>query len=139
MWRRSYARRIPDMTVELLPMSTKGDRIQDRSLAAIGGKGLFIKELETALEDRRADMAVHSMKDVPGDLPDGLMIAAVLPRADARDALITQRPPEARGFAARRTARHVESQAPSAVLGRAAGFAHRGAARQRRYPPETLG
>jgi hydroxymethylbilane synthase len=70
-------------------MSTKGDRILDRSLAAIGGKGLFIKELEAALEDRRADMAVHSMKDVPGDLPAGLLIAAVLPRVDARDALIS--------------------------------------------------
>lgn len=79
----------PDMVVELLAMSTKGDRIQDRSLAAIGGKGLFIKELETALEDRRADMAVHSMKDVPGDLPDAFVIAAVLPRLDARDALIS--------------------------------------------------
>lgn len=77
------------LSVELVPMSTKGDRIQDRSLAAIGGKGLFIKELEVALEERRADIAVHSMKDVPGDLPGGLMIAAVLPRADARDALIT--------------------------------------------------
>ena len=83
----------PGISVELLPMSTKGDRIQDRSLAAIGGKGLFIKELEAALEDGRADMAVHSMKDVPGDLPTGLMIAAVLPRADARDALITRGPP----------------------------------------------
>jgi hydroxymethylbilane synthase len=69
-------------------MTTKGDRIQDRSLAAIGGKGLFIKELETAIQDRSADMAVHSMKDMPGDLPDGLSIAAVLPRADARDALL---------------------------------------------------
>jgi len=77
------------LAVELVPMSTKGDRIQDRSLAAIGGKGLFIKELETALEERRADLAVHSMKDVPSDLPSGLVIAAVLPRADARDALIT--------------------------------------------------
>jgi hydroxymethylbilane synthase len=82
----------PEISVALLPMSTKGDRILDRSLAAIGGKGLFIKELETALEDRRADLAVHSMKDVPGDLPSGLMIAAVLTRADARDALITRGP-----------------------------------------------
>ncbi len=81
----------PHMVVELLPMTTKGDRIQDRSLAAIGGKGLFIKELETALEDRRADVAVHSMKDVPGDLPDAFVIAAVLPRLDARDALISCR------------------------------------------------
>lgn len=80
----------PGIAVELLPMSTKGDRILDRSLAAIGGKGLFIKELETALEDRRADLAVHSMKDVPGDLSDDLTIAAVLPRADPFDALITR-------------------------------------------------
>jgi hydroxymethylbilane synthase len=76
------------LRVELVPMSTKGDRIQDRSLAAIGGKGLFIKELEVALEERRADIAVHSMKDVPGDLPEGLSITAVLPRADPRDALL---------------------------------------------------
>jgi hydroxymethylbilane synthase len=76
------------LRVELVPMSTKGDRIQDRSLAAIGGKGLFIKELEVALEEQRADIAVHSMKDVPGELPDGLEIAAVLPRADPRDALL---------------------------------------------------
>jgi hydroxymethylbilane synthase len=79
----------PGLEVELVPMSTKGDRIQDRSLAAIGGKGLFIKELEVAIEDGRADIAVHSMKDVPGDLPAGLLIGAVLPRADARDALLT--------------------------------------------------
>jgi hydroxymethylbilane synthase len=83
--RRAHA----GVDVELVPISTKGDRIQDRSLAAIGGKGLFIKELEVALEEHRADMAVHSMKDVPSDLPDGFVIAAVLPRADARDALLT--------------------------------------------------
>lgn len=57
------------LSVELLPMSTQGDRIQDRSLAAIGGKGLFIKELELALAERRADIAVHSMKDVPAEMP----------------------------------------------------------------------
>ncbi len=79
----------PGLEVELVPMLTQGDRIQDRSLAAIGGKGLFIKELEVALEEHRADMAVHSMKDLPGDLPAGLTIAAVLERADARDALLT--------------------------------------------------
>jgi hydroxymethylbilane synthase len=73
----------------MVPISTKGDRIQDRSLAAIGGKGLFIKELEVAIEERRADIAVHSMKDVPSDLPEGFLIAAVLPRADPRDALLT--------------------------------------------------
>ena len=79
----------PGLTVELVPLLTQGDRIQDRSLASIGGKGLFIKELEVAIEDLRADIAVHSMKDVPADIPEGLMIAAVLPRADPRDALVT--------------------------------------------------
>jgi hydroxymethylbilane synthase len=77
--------------VQLLPMSTQGDRIQDRSLAAIGGKGLFIKELEVALAERRADIAVHSMKDVPADMPPGFVIAAFLARADPRDALLCRR------------------------------------------------
>jgi hydroxymethylbilane synthase len=76
------------LEVVLVPMVTQGDRIQDRSLAAIGGKGLFIKELEVALEDQRADIAVHSMKDLPADLAAGLTIGAVLERADARDALV---------------------------------------------------
>ena len=83
--RRAHA----GLAVELVPIVTQGDRIQDRSLAAIGGKGLFIKELEVALEERRADIAVHSMKDLPGALPEGLGIEAVLERADARDALLT--------------------------------------------------
>ena len=77
------------LEIQLVPLLTQGDRIQDRTLAAIGGKGLFIKELEVAIEDLRADIAVHSMKDVPADLPDGLAIEAVLTRADTRDALVT--------------------------------------------------
>ena len=81
----------PGLHVELVPMTTQGDRIQDRSLAAIGGKGLFIKELEVAMEERRADIAVHSMKDVPADLPPGFAIGAILPRADTHDALISNR------------------------------------------------
>jgi hydroxymethylbilane synthase len=83
--RRTHA----GLEVELVPIVTQGDRIQDRSLAAIGGKGLFIKELEIALEEHRADIAVHSMKDLPGTLPPGLTIAAVLERVDPRDALLT--------------------------------------------------
>ena len=79
----------PGLQIELVPLLTQGDRIQDRTLAAIGGKGLFIKELEVAIEDLRADIAVHSMKDVPADLPHGLTIGAVLQRADPRDALVT--------------------------------------------------
>jgi hydroxymethylbilane synthase len=82
----------PGLTIEIVPMSTQGDRVQDRSLAAIGGKGLFVKELELALIERRADIAVHSMKDVPGELGDDLTIGAALERADPRDALLTAGP-----------------------------------------------
>lgn len=74
--------------LELVIIKTSGDRITDRPLAEAGGKGLFVKELEEALFDGRVDLAVHSMKDVPGVLPDGLVIAAALPREDARDALL---------------------------------------------------
>jgi hydroxymethylbilane synthase len=81
----------PQLVVTLLPMSTKGDEVLDRSLAAIGGKGLFIKELEIALAEGRADIAVHSMKDVPAEMPAGFVIGAVLPRADPRDAFLATR------------------------------------------------
>ncbi len=75
-------------SVTLVPMSTQGDQILDRSLQKIGGKGLFIKELEVAMLAGGADIAVHSMKDMPVDLPDGFCIAAVLPRGNAADALV---------------------------------------------------
>src|SRR5579862_3838158 len=74
--------------LETLVIRTTGDQITDRSLADLGGKGLFTKELEEALKDRRIDLAVHSLKDMPAPLPDGLAIACHLPREDARDALI---------------------------------------------------
>ncbi len=74
--------------LELVVIKTSGDKITDRPLAEAGGKGLFVKELEEALADGRVDLAVHSMKDVPGVLPDGMVIAAALPREDARDGLI---------------------------------------------------
>ena len=74
--------------VQLVPLSTRGDEILDRSLQKIGGKGLFIKELEVAMQEGRADIAVHSMKDVPVDMPEGFCVAAVLPRANAADALV---------------------------------------------------
>jgi len=70
----------PALAVELLPMTTRGDELLDRRLDTVGGKGLFIKELETALADGRAELAVHSMKDVPADLPPGFQIAAILGR-----------------------------------------------------------
>lgn len=79
------------VTVELLGMTTRGDQILDVALSKVGGKGLFVKELETALEDRRADLAVHSLKDVPMELPDGFALAAVLEREDPRDAFVSPR------------------------------------------------
>src|SRR3954470_19593696 len=81
---------------ELLPMSTEGDRILDRSLAEVGGKGLFVKELEQALFEGRADLAVHSAKDVPFALPEGFVLSAFPAREDPRDALIA---PFAKTFA----------------------------------------
>ena len=79
------------VAVELLGMTTRGDQILDRTLAKVGGKGLFVKELEAALEDGRADLAVHSLKDVPMQLPDGFVLAAVLTREDPRDAFVSPR------------------------------------------------
>ena len=78
-------------TVDLLPMTTQGDRVLDRSLSKIGGKGLFVKELETALEAGQAHLAFHSLKDVPMVLPSGFELAAVLTREDARDAFVSNR------------------------------------------------
>jgi hydroxymethylbilane synthase len=75
--------------VTLLGMTTKGDQILDRSLSKVGGKGLFVKELEMALEEGRADIAVHSLKDVPMDLPDGFTLACVMEREDPRDAWVS--------------------------------------------------
>lgn len=77
--------------VELLGMTTQGDQILDRALSKVGGKGLFVKELETALADGRAHLAVHSLKDVPMDLPPGFVLAAVLEREDPRDAFVSNR------------------------------------------------
>jgi hydroxymethylbilane synthase len=79
----------PDTEVEILGMTTTGDQILDSPLARIGGKGLFVKELEQALADGRADLAVHSMKDVPMHLPDGFALAATGEREDPRDAFVS--------------------------------------------------
>jgi hydroxymethylbilane synthase len=83
----------PTCDVDILGMSTRGDRILDRSLAKIGGKGLFVKELENALTTNAAQIAVHSMKDVPMDLPEGFAIGAILEREDPRDAFVSNRFP----------------------------------------------
>ncbi len=77
--------------VSLLGMTTRGDQILDRSLSKVGGKGLFVKELEVALEEGHADLAVHSLKDVPMDLPDGFALACVMEREDPRDAFVSGR------------------------------------------------
>jgi hydroxymethylbilane synthase len=75
--------------VTLLGMTTKGDQILDRALSQVGGKGLFVKELEVAIEEGRADLAVHSLKDVPMELPEGFELACVMTREDPRDALVS--------------------------------------------------
>jgi hydroxymethylbilane synthase len=79
------------LAVELLGMTTRGDQILDRALSKVGGKGLFVKELETALESGEAHLAVHSLKDVPMDLPEGFALAAIWEREDPRDALVSNR------------------------------------------------
>lgn len=96
LWQAEHVRaqllaRNADLRVELVKITTSGDRILDRPLATVGGKGLFIKELEQALFDGRADLAVHSMKDLTVTLPDALQVAAVLQRADPRDAFVSNR------------------------------------------------
>lgn len=81
----------PGLMTELVPMTTRGDQLLDAPLAKVGGKGLFVKELEVGLLEGFADIAVHSMKDVPVDFPDGLHLAAILEREDPRDALVSNR------------------------------------------------
>jgi hydroxymethylbilane synthase len=87
----SLCRAHPALTTTELQVVTTGDRVTDRPLADIGGKGLFVKEIEEALLDRRADLAVHSIKDVPGVLPEGLVLACIPRREDPRDVLVAPR------------------------------------------------
>jgi len=94
LWQAHYVRDklityYPHLTVELVPMVTKGDVILDTPLAKVGGKGLFVKELEVALLEKRADIAVHSMKDVPVEFPDGLGLVTICEREDPRDAFVS--------------------------------------------------
>jgi hydroxymethylbilane synthase len=96
LWQAEHVRarltsRYPGTAVDLLGVTTQGGRVIDRPLATIGGKGLFIKELENALREGRADIAVHSLKDVPMDMPDGFVLAAISAREDARDAFVSNR------------------------------------------------
>ena len=94
MWQAEHIRDrlaalYPDKTVSILGMTTRGDQILDVTLSKIGGKGLFVKELEVALMEGRADLAVHSMKDVPMELPEGYLLTAIGAREDARDAFVS--------------------------------------------------
>ncbi|RYF84192.1 MAG: hydroxymethylbilane synthase [Comamonadaceae bacterium] len=92
LWQAEHVRALlqeQGHTVALLGMTTRGDQILDRTLSKVGGKGLFVKELETALDEGRADIAVHSLKDVPMELPAGFELAAVLDREDPRDAFVS--------------------------------------------------
>jgi len=94
LWQTEYVKKLllshfPEMQVEIIGMTTRGDKILDVPLSKVGGKGLFVKELETALFDKTADIAVHSMKDVPMELPDGLIIPTICERADPRDAFVS--------------------------------------------------
>ena len=95
LWQAEHVRGLLEqrlgLTVRVLGMTTRGDQILDRTLSKVGGKGLFVKELEAALEDGRAHLAVHSLKDVPMELPAGFVLAAVLEREDARDAWVSNR------------------------------------------------
>ncbi len=94
MWQAEHVRvrlqqLYPQCDVKILGMTTRGDQILDRTLSKVGGKGLFVKELEVAMAEGRADLAVHSLKDVPMELPEGFALAAVLEREDPRDAFVS--------------------------------------------------
>ena len=94
MWQAEHVRDrlralYPACAIEILGMTTRGDQILDRTLSKVGGKGLFVKELEVAMAEGRADLAVHSLKDMPMDMPEGFALSAVLERADARDAFVS--------------------------------------------------
>ncbi|MDP2001097.1 MAG: hydroxymethylbilane synthase, partial [Rhodoferax sp.] len=92
MWQAEHVKSLLEKhghQITLLGMTTLGDQILDRTLSKVGGKGLFVKELEVALEQGRADLAVHSLKDVPMALPDGFVLACVMEREDPRDAFVS--------------------------------------------------
>jgi hydroxymethylbilane synthase len=90
--KRRLEQAAPHLALEIVPIRTSGDRMASASLANVGGKGLFVRELEQALTARRVDIAIHSMKDLPAKLASGFRIAVVLERDDPRDALVTHRP-----------------------------------------------
>ena len=126
--------RNPGLGVELVAMRTSGDKLLDAPLARVGGKGLFIKELERALLDGRADVAVHSMKDVPVELPSGLHLPIIMARADPRDALVSMRIGGLDALPTGGRGRDFEPAPPVPARGASSGPAHREPARGRRHP-----
>ncbi len=120
----------PTMALRLERIRTTGDKILDVPLAQVGGKALFVKEIEEALLAGRVDLAVHSMKDVPTDLPPGLTIAAIPRREDAADVLISRTGRAVGGSAPRRAGRDQQPAAPGAAPSYPAGPGHRGCARE---------
>jgi len=129
LWQAEYVRSrlttlYPSCAIELLGLTTQGDRVTDQPLADIGGKGLFIKELEQAMREGRADLAVHSLKDVPMDMPEGFTLAAIMARDDPRDALVSNR------------CRSLAELAPASVVGTSS--LRREAQLRERYPQLTV-
>ncbi len=131
--------RHPHCRVELVVIKTTGDAIRDVPLAQVGGKGLFIKEIEEALLSGQVDLAVHSLKDLPAQVPAGLMLGAVPAREDHRDAFISHRYPNLKANPGGRAPRHRQSAAPGAAPAPAPRPGDRSSAGQRGYPPEEDG
>ena len=138
LWQAEYVKKriedtYPEIQVELLPVTTKGDQILDRSLLEIGGKGLFIKELEKLLLEKKADIAVHSLKDMTAVIPDGLKLAAVTAREDPRDAFVSLEYgslQESAGVAGRGGCGDIQSPPTGAAAPFTAGSADKNASRE---------
>jgi hydroxymethylbilane synthase len=116
MWQAKFIQKClgelyPQTEISILGMTTRGDQILDQSLSKIGGKGLFIKELEQALEDGRADIAVHSMKDMPMNVPEGFKLAAITEREDPRDAFVSNQYASLQDATRRQHRWHIQSAA----------------------------
>ncbi len=124
---------------EVVVVKTSGDRIQDRPLADAGGKGLFTKELEEALFANEADIAVHSMKDVPAHLPDGLILGAYLPREDPRDVLVSNKSHTLQSCRRPRSLEQVRCAARAQLLRARQDVEAVTLARQCRYSPVQIG
>ncbi len=129
LWQAEYVasalqQQFPDLTIELIKMVTRGDKILDAPLAKVGGKGLFVKELEQGMLEGKADIAVHSMKDVPVEFPEGLHLAAILRREDPTDAFVSRKyqslhdlPANARiGTSSLRRECQIKAQLPNAEI-----------------------